>query len=57
MPILWLHKKLTISEVIGGFVQTKIGSDTMATRHKSGFKQELSTLWQFKEKEEEAQRN
>ena len=34
----------------------KIGSDTMPMRHRSDFKQALSTLWQLKE-EEEAQRN
>ena len=35
----------------------KIGSDTMPIRHRSDFKQALSTLQQIKEKEEEAQRN
>ena len=35
----------------------KIGSDTMPIRHRSDFKQALSTLRQLKEKEEEAQRN
>ena len=35
----------------------KIGSDTMPIRHRSDFKQALSTLQQLKEKEEEAQRN
>ena len=35
----------------------KIGSDTMPIRHRSDFKQALSTLRQFKDKEDEAQRN
>ena len=35
----------------------KIGSDTMPIRHRSDFKQALSTLRQLKETEEEAQRN
>ena len=35
----------------------KIGSDTMPIRHRSDFKQALSTLRQLKEKEEKAQRN
>ena len=35
----------------------KIGSDTMPIRHRSDFKQALSTLRQLKEKEEEAKRN
>ena len=35
----------------------KIGSDTMPIRHRSDFKQALSTLRQLKQKEEEAQRN
>ena len=35
----------------------KIGSDTMPIRHRSEFKQALSTLQQLKEKEEGAQRN
>ena len=35
----------------------KIGSDTMPIRHRSDFKQALSTLRQLKEKEEEAHRN
>ena len=35
----------------------KIGFDTMPIRHRSDFKQALSTLHQLKEKEEEAQRN
>ena len=35
----------------------KIGSDTIPVRHRSDFKQALSTLQQLKEKEEEAQRN
>ena len=35
----------------------KTGSDTMPIRHRSDFKQALSTLQQLKEKEEEAQRN
>ena len=35
----------------------KIGSDTMPIRHRSDFKQALSTFRQLKEKEEEAQRN
>ena len=34
----------------------KIGSDTMPIRHRSDFKQALSTLRQWKEKEEEAHR-
>ena len=34
----------------------KIGSDTLPIRHRSDFKQALSTLQQLKEKEEEAQR-
>ena len=36
---------------------TKIGSDTMPIRHRSDFKQALSTLRQLKDKEDEAQRN
>ena len=35
----------------------KIGSDTMPIRHRSDFKQALSTLRQLKDKEDEAQRN
>ena len=35
----------------------KIGSDTMPVRHRSDFKQALSTLRQFNDKEDEAQRN
>ena len=35
----------------------KIGSDTMPIRHRSDFKQALSTLRQLSEKEEEAQQN
>ena len=35
----------------------KIGSDTMPIRHRSDFKQALSTLQQLKEKEEGTQRN
>ena len=35
----------------------KIGSDTMPIRHRSDFKQALSTLRQLKDKEAEAQRN
>ena len=35
----------------------KIGSDTMPIRHRSDFKQALSTLQQLKEKEDAAQRN
>ena len=35
----------------------KIGSDTMPIRHRSDFKQALSTLCQLKDKEDEAQRN
>ena len=35
----------------------KIGSDTMPIRHRSDFKQALSTLRQLKGKEDEAQRN
>ena len=35
----------------------KIGSDTMPIRHRSDFKQALSTLRQLKDKEEEAQQN
>ena len=35
----------------------KIGSDTMPIRHRSDFKQALSTLRQLKQKEEGAQRN
>ena len=35
----------------------KIGSDTMLIRHRSDFKQALSTLQQLKEKEEGAERN
>ena len=35
----------------------KIGSDTLPIRHRSDFKQALSTLRQLKEKEDEAQRN
>ena len=35
----------------------KIGSDTMPIRHRSDFKQALSTLRQLKNKEDEAQRN
>ena len=35
----------------------KIGSDTMPIRHRSDFKQALSTLRQLKEREEGAQRN
>ena len=34
----------------------KIGSDTMPIRHRSDFKQALSTLRQLKDKEDEAQR-
>ena len=36
---------------------SKIGSDTMPIRHRSDFKQALSTLRQLIVKEEEAQRN
>ena len=35
----------------------KIGSDTMPIRHRSDFKQALSTLRQLKDKEDEAQHN
>ena len=35
----------------------KIGFDTMPIRHRSDFKQALSTLRQLKDKEDEAQRN
>ena len=35
----------------------KIGSDTMPIRHRSDFKQALSTLRQLEDKEDEAQRN
>ena len=39
------------------FRSNKIGSDTLPIRHRSDFKQALSTLRQLKEKEEKAQRN
>ena len=38
-------------------LSNKMGSDTMPIRHRSDFKQELSTLRQLKDKEDEAQRN
>ena len=57
------HTHLLIPEEVDDYrsnwwiPSNKIGSDTMPIRHRSDFKQALSTLRQFKDKEVEVQRN
>ena len=44
IPTTWLHKKFVITKVIGEFVRTRLGSDTMPIRHRSVFQQALSAF-------------
>ena len=57
IPTIWLHKKSTITKVIGGLVRTRLvpipcrsGTDMTSNKHCLRFQQ-------LKEKEEEARRN